>query len=148
MCSAGGFSFATAVYLDDMTHGTRSIVSRELEAFIFDECEPDAQAALLATIAAGQEHVITLHPEGTLSLVIHRLLCSACLLHAGTGRVCSMGCHIATQEPNAADPKQNFMYSSTGIHIFLMCDVAGRYRFRAALVAPARPNTAARFEHL
>ena len=51
-------------YFHAMVRDIRSLVFRELEEFIFGQCEPDAQAALLATIAAGQEHVLTLLPEG------------------------------------------------------------------------------------
>jgi hypothetical protein len=50
---------------------TTFTVFRELGEFIFCECESDAQAALLATIAAGQDHVLTLLPAG--NALLHRV---------------------------------------------------------------------------
>jgi hypothetical protein len=43
---------------------TTAMGFRELGEFILGDCQSDEQAALLATIAAGQEHVLTLMPEG------------------------------------------------------------------------------------
>lgn len=45
-------------------HGSCNGVCRELDEYITKKCSPELQSALLATIAAGQAHVLTLKPQG------------------------------------------------------------------------------------